>query len=49
MNKAKLKVATIIGTRHGEKHYESLVNRKEMGDYFRIPADNRDLNLCPIK
>jgi UDP-N-acetylglucosamine 4,6-dehydratase/5-epimerase len=40
----------IIGTRHGEKLYESLVNREEMakaydkGDYFRIPADNRDLN-----
>ncbi|WP_117882537.1 polysaccharide biosynthesis protein [Aureibaculum luteum] len=41
---------TIIGTRHGEKLYESLVNREEMvkaedmKDYFRIPADNRDLN-----
>ncbi len=40
----------LIGTRHGEKLYESLVNREEMvkaidmGDYFRIPADNRDLN-----
>jgi UDP-glucose 4-epimerase len=40
----------IIGTRHGEKLYETLVNREEMaksddlGDYFRIPADNRDLN-----
>ncbi len=40
----------IIGTRHGEKLFESLVNREEMakainmGDYFRIPADNRDLN-----
>ena len=40
----------IIGTRHGEKLYESLVNREEMvkaedmQDYFRIPADNRDLN-----
>jgi UDP-N-acetylglucosamine 4,6-dehydratase len=40
----------IIGTRHGEKHYESLVSREEMakaedlGRYFRIPADNRDLN-----
>lgn len=40
----------VIGTRHGEKLYESLVNREEMakaidhGDYFRIPADNRDLN-----
>lgn len=40
----------IIGTRHGEKLYESLVSREEMakaedmGQYFRIPADNRDLN-----
>jgi len=40
----------IIGTRHGEKLYESLVNREEMvraeelGGYYRIPADNRDLN-----
>ena len=40
----------IIGTRHGEKLYETLVNREEMikatdmGDYFRIPADNRNLN-----
>ncbi|RLD45098.1 MAG: UDP-glucose 4-epimerase [Bacteroidetes bacterium] len=40
----------LIGTRHGEKLYESLVNREEMvkaidmGDYYRIPADNRDLN-----
>lgn len=40
----------IIGTRHGEKAYETLVNReemlkaKDMGDYFRIPADNRNLN-----
>lgn len=40
----------IIGTRHGEKLFETLVNREEMakaedcGKYFRIPADNRDLN-----
>lgn len=40
----------VIGTRHGEKLYESLVSREEMsraedlGGYFRIPADNRDLN-----
>ena len=40
----------IIGTRHGEKLYETLVTREErlrsadMGDYFRISADNRDLN-----
>lgn len=42
----------IIGTRHGEKLYESLVSREEMakaqdlGGYFRIPADNRDLNYA---
>ena len=40
----------VIGTRHGEKLYETLVTREEMakaidcGDYFRIPADTRDLN-----
>jgi len=40
----------IIGTRHGEKLYETLVNREEMvkakdlGDYYQIPADTRDLN-----
>jgi UDP-N-acetylglucosamine 4,6-dehydratase/5-epimerase len=40
----------IIGTRHGEKLYETLVNREEMaraidmGSYYRIPADNRGLN-----
>lgn len=40
----------IIGTRHGEKLYESLVSREEMSkavdmdNYYRIPADNRDLN-----
>jgi len=40
----------IIGTRHGEKLYETLVSREEMakaedlGNYFRIPADTRDLN-----
>lgn len=40
----------IIGTRHGEKLYESLISREEMakaedmGRYYRIPADNRDLN-----
>ena len=40
----------VIGTRHGEKLYETLVNREEMtkaedlGNYFRIPADTRDLN-----
>jgi len=42
----------VIGTRHGEKLYESLVAREElakaedMGDYYRIPADNRDLNYA---
>lgn len=40
----------IIGTRHGEKVYETLVNREDMvkaedlGGYYRIPADTRDLN-----
>lgn len=40
----------IIGTRHGEKLYETLLTREEMvhaedmGDYYRIPADTRDLN-----
>lgn len=40
----------VIGTRHGEKVYETLVTREEMiraedlGDYYRIPADIRDLN-----
>ena len=42
----------VIGTRHGEKLYESLVAREElakaddMGGYYRIPADNRDLNYA---
>lgn len=42
----------IIGTRHGEKLFESLVSREEMakaidlGDYLQIPADNRDLNYA---
>jgi UDP-N-acetylglucosamine 4,6-dehydratase/5-epimerase len=41
---------TVIGTRHGEKLYETLLTREEMsvaedlGGYFRVPADNRDLN-----
>lgn len=41
---------TVIGTRHGEKVYETLVTREEMvksidmGHYFRIPCDTRDLN-----
>ncbi|MPY24859.1 polysaccharide biosynthesis protein [Shewanella sp. YLB-07] len=42
----------VIGTRHGEKLYEALCSREEMfvaqdqGDYYRIPADNRDLNYA---
>ncbi len=46
-SKSKIKV---IGTRHGEKLYETLVNREEMakatdmGHYFRVSADNRSLN-----
>jgi UDP-glucose 4-epimerase len=40
----------VIGTRHGEKLYETLLTREEiavaedMGDYYRVAADNRDLN-----
>jgi UDP-N-acetylglucosamine 4,6-dehydratase len=40
----------IIGTRHGEKLFEALCSREEMfvaqnqGEYYRVPADNRDLN-----
>ena len=40
----------IIGTRHGEKLHETLLTREEkakaydLGDYYRVPADNRDLN-----
>ncbi len=42
----------VIGTRHGEKLYESLLTREEkvkaedMGVYYRVPADNRDLNYA---
>ena len=42
----------VIGTRHGEKRYESLLSREEracaieMGDYYRIPPDLRDLNYA---
>ncbi len=42
----------VIGTRHGEKLYETLLNREEMakaedtGSYFRVPADVRDLNYA---
>ena len=41
---------TVIGTRHGEKVYETLLTREEwaradeVGDYFRVPADSRDMN-----
>jgi UDP-glucose 4-epimerase len=40
----------ILGTRHGEKKHETLLSREElihavdMGDYYRVPADSRDLN-----
>lgn len=46
------KQTQVIGTRHGEKLYESLISREEMahaidmGAYYRIPADNRDLNYA---
>lgn len=46
-SKSKIK---IIGTRHGEKKYETLCTSEEMlksvnmGDFYRVPADNRDLN-----
>jgi len=49
--KAKSKIQ-IIGTRHGEKKYETLLTREEMafaedlGDFFRVPADTRDLNYA---
>jgi len=42
----------VIGTRHGEKLYESLISREEMAksieenNYYRVPADNRDLNYA---
>ena len=53
--KKLLKVQTsinIIGTRHGEKLYETLLTREEMaiaedmGGYYRVPCDNRDLNYA---
>jgi len=43
---------SVIGTRHGEKLYESLLGREEracaedMGEYFRVPPDGRDLNYA---
>lgn len=48
---AKTEIKT-IGTRHGEKVYESLLSKEEavraidMGDYYRVPADSRDLNYA---
>ena len=42
----------VIGARHGEKLYETLLTREEyakaedLGNYFRVPADNRDLNYA---
>jgi UDP-N-acetylglucosamine 4,6-dehydratase len=42
----------VIGTRHGEKLYETLLSREEMataedlGDYYRVPPDGRDLNYA---
>ena len=42
----------VMGTRHGEKLYEALLSREEMacaedmGDYFRVPPDGRDLNYA---
>lgn len=47
---AKGNPVRVIGTRHGEKLFETLVSREEMaraqdmGRYYRIPSDNRDLN-----
>lgn len=49
MDKPEHKV-NVIGTRHGEKLFEALCSREEMfvaqdqGEYYRVPADNRDLN-----
>ena len=51
MGKPKFPI-NVIGTRHGEKLYEALLSREEMvcaedmGDYFRIPPDLRDLNYA---
>jgi UDP-N-acetylglucosamine 4,6-dehydratase len=51
MNKPEHPI-NIIGTRHGEKLYEALLSREEiscaedMGDYFRVPPDRRDLNYA---
>ena len=49
---AKTNSIHVIGTRHGEKLYETLISREEMvkaqdmGSYYCIPADNRDLNYA---
>jgi UDP-glucose 4-epimerase len=51
LSKSESKI-NIIGTRHGEKLYETLCTREEMakaedmGNFFRVPADNRDLNYA---
>jgi len=51
MNKPNHRVQ-VMGTRHGEKLYEALLSREEMasaqdmGDYYRVPADGRDLNYA---
>ena len=48
-------VVKVIGTRHGEKLYETLVTREEMaraidmGNYYRIPCDARDLNYDKVE
>ena len=45
----------MIGTRHGEKLYETLLSREEMaraedlGDYYRVPPDGRDLNYAQVR
>ena len=51
INKPKHQI-NVIGTRHGEKLFEALCSREEMfvaqdqGEYYRVPADNRDLNYA---
>jgi UDP-glucose 4-epimerase len=52
MLKTPKHLVNVIGTRHGEKLFEALCSREEMfiaqdqGEYYRIPADNRDLNYA---
>ena len=47
---AAILIVIIIGMRHGEKMYETLltneecINAVDMGDFYRVPADSRDLN-----